>query len=80
MIDEQAFVRTDGQQRLLTAVTEYTTDGRILRKRMENPDGSQWQTTYTYDSEGRLLKVSSGEAGSAPASETGYVYDGTKGW
>jgi YD repeat-containing protein len=76
MIDEQAFVRTDGQQRLLTAVTEYTTDGRILRKRMENPDGSQWQTTYTYDSEGRLLKVSSGEAGSAPASET--VYDGTK--
>jgi YD repeat-containing protein len=51
-------------------------DGRILERQSGD---SQWLTTYTYDSEGCLLKTTSGKVSSAPTSETYYLawkYDG----
>jgi YD repeat-containing protein len=73
--DEQTLSGAEGQQVLTTTTTEYTPDGRILEIRMGNPDGSEWLTSYTYHSDGRLLKTLSGRVGSAPSSETTYLYD-----
>jgi len=75
MLDEQTFSGADGQQLLTTTTTEYTPDGRILEVRIGNPDGSEWLTSYTYHSDGRLLKTVSGKVGSVPSSETTYLYD-----
>ncbi len=74
VLDEQTFSGA-GQQLLTTTTTEYAPDGRILEVRTGNPDGSEWATSYTYHSDGRLLKTVSGKVGSAPSSETTYLYD-----
>src|SRR6266496_3728259 len=75
LLEEQAFSGADGQQSRTTTTTHYDPDGRILENRMENPDGSGWVTSYTYHSDGRLLKIVFGEANSAASSETTYLYD-----
>jgi YD repeat-containing protein len=75
VLDEQIFSSADGQQLLTTITTEYASDGRILEVRTGNPDGSEWVTSYTYHSDGRLLKTVSGKVGSAASSETTYSYD-----
>ena len=75
VLDEQTFSGDDGQQLLTTTTTDYALDGRILEVQTGNPDGSKWVTSYTYHSDGRLLKNVSGKVGSAPSSETTYSYD-----
>ena len=75
VLDEQTFSGADGQQLLTTTTTHYAPDGRILEVRTGNPDGSEWVTSYTYHSDGRLLKTVSGKVNSAPSSETTYSYD-----
>src|ERR1700737_3518326 len=75
VLDEQTFSGADGQQLLTTTTTHYAPDGRILEVRTGNPDGSEWVTSYTYHSDGRLLKTVSGKVGSAASSETTYSYD-----
>src|SRR5215510_4273360 len=75
MVDEQMFSRDDGQPWLSTTVSEYAPNGRTLQRRLECADGSQWLDTYTYDSVGRLLKISSGKVDSSLISETTYLYD-----
>jgi YD repeat-containing protein len=75
VVDEQIFSGADGQQLLMTTTTEYAPDGRILKVRTGNPDGSEWVTNYTYHPDGRLLKTVSGKVGSAASSETTYSYD-----
>ena len=42
---------------------EYAVDGRLLTSHQTNPDGSQWITTYTYESDGRLTEIVSGKVG-----------------
>jgi YD repeat-containing protein len=42
---------------------EYAVDGRLLTCLQTIPDGSQWITTYTYDSDGRLTEIVSGKVG-----------------
>lgn len=73
--EEQTFSGADGHQSFTTTTTRYTPDGRILEDRTGNPDGSGWVTSYTYYSDGRLLKTAFGQANSAPSSETTYLYD-----
>ena len=75
VLDEQTFSGADGQQLLTTTTTHYAPDGRILEVRTGNPDGSEWVTSYSYHSDGRLLKTVSGKVNSAPSSETTYSYD-----
>jgi YD repeat-containing protein len=75
VLDEQTFSGADGQQLLTTTTTHYAPDGRILEVRTGNPDGSEWVTSYTHHSDGRLLKTVSGKVNSAPSSETTYSYD-----
>jgi len=75
VLDEQTFSGADGQQLLTTTTTDYAPDGRILEVQTGNPDGSKWVTSYTYHSDGRLLKTVSGKVVSAPSSETTYSYD-----
>jgi YD repeat-containing protein len=75
VLEGQTFSGADGQQLLTTTTTQYAPDGRILEQRMGNPDGSDWVTSYTYHSDGRLLKTVSGKVKSAPSSETTYLYD-----
>jgi YD repeat-containing protein len=75
VLDEQTFSGADGQQLLTTTTTHYAPDGRILEVRTGNPDGSEWVTSYTYHSDGRLFKTVSGKVNSAPSSETTYSYD-----
>jgi YD repeat-containing protein len=75
VLEEQTFSGADGQQSFTTTTTHYAPDGRILEHRTGNPDGSGWVTSYTYYSDGRLLKTAFGKANSAPGSETIYLYD-----
>src|SRR5215470_9628745 len=75
LLEEQAFSGAEGQQSRTTTTTNYAPDGRILENRMQNSDGSGWVTSYTYYSDGRLLKAVFGNANSAPSSETTYLYD-----
>lgn len=75
VIEEQTFSGADGRQSLTTITTKYGPDGRLLENRTGNLDGSGWVTSYTYYSDGRLLKTAFGKANSAPSSETTYVYD-----
>jgi YD repeat-containing protein len=75
VLEEQTFSGTDGRQSITTTTTHYAHDGRILEDRTENPDGSGWVTTYTYYSDGRLLKTAFGKANSVPSSESTYLYD-----
>ena len=75
VVDEQTFSGADGQQMLTTITTEYAPDGRILERRTQNPNGSEWLTSYSYHSDGRLLKTASGKPRSVPSSETTYSYD-----
>ncbi|MGA8270906.1 MAG: hypothetical protein WB919_05050 [Candidatus Sulfotelmatobacter sp.] len=74
-LEEQNFSGADGQQLLTTTTTRYAPDGRILERRTANPDGSEWVASYTYHSDGRLLKTAFGKVNSAPNSETTYLYD-----
>ncbi|PYV70383.1 MAG: hypothetical protein DMG96_31385 [Acidobacteria bacterium] len=75
VLEEQTFSGADGQQSFTTTRAHYAPDGRILEHRMGNPDGSGWVTSYTYYSDGRLLKTAFGKTNSAPGSETIYLYD-----
>jgi YD repeat-containing protein len=75
VVDEQTFSDAEGQQMLTTITTEYAPDGRMLETRTRNPNGSEWLTSYSYDSDGRLLKTASGKPRSVPGSETTYSYD-----
>jgi YD repeat-containing protein len=40
---------------------EYAVDGKLITCHQTNPDGSQWLTTHTYDSDGRLTEIVSGK-------------------
>jgi YD repeat-containing protein len=75
VVDAQTFSPSDGQQFLTSTTTEYGRDGRILERRIGDSDGSIWVTSYTYSADGRLLKTASGKVGSAPHSQTTYLYD-----
>ena len=75
LLNEQTFLGTNGQQFLVSTTTEYAPDGRIVEERTRNTDGSEWVTSYTYDTDGRLLKTVTGIAGSRDRSETAYLYD-----
>jgi YD repeat-containing protein len=75
VLNEQTFSGADGQQFDMSTTTEYAHDGRILEQRTKNTDGSEWVVSYTYDSDGRLLKTVTGNAGSHDRSETAYLYD-----
>ena len=75
VLNEQNFLGADGQQFLMSTTTEYAPDGRILKQRFGNSDGSIWVTSYTYYADGRLLKTVSGKAGSAADSQTTNLYD-----
>ena len=75
VLNEQTFSGADGQQFDMSTTTEYSPDGRILEQRTKNTDGSEWVVSYTYDSDGRLLKTVTGNAGSGDRSETAYLYD-----
>lgn len=75
VLEEQNFSGADGHQSLTSNTTHYAPDGRILEIRIGNPDGSEWVTSYTYYSDGRLLRTASGKANSVPTSETTYLYD-----
>ncbi|HXZ81817.1 MAG TPA: hypothetical protein VEG30_17955 [Terriglobales bacterium] len=72
---ENTFSGAGGQQFVTTTTTEYAPDGRTLEVRYGNPDGSEWVTSRTYDSDGCLLKTVSGKAGAAPSSDMTYSYD-----
>lgn len=43
-----------------SSVVEFRSDGALLRHLHKNPDGSEWNTTYTYGDDGRLLAMQSG--------------------
>jgi len=73
--NEETFSGTDGQQLPMSTTTQYSSDGRTLEQRTKNTDGSEWVVSYTYDSDGRLLKTVTGNAGSVDRSETVYLYD-----
>jgi YD repeat-containing protein len=75
VLEEQTFPGADGQESFSTTTTHYAPNGRILEERTGNQDGSGWVTSYSYYSDGRLLKTASGSANSAPSSETTYLYD-----
>lgn len=75
VLNEQTFSGADVPQLLMSTTTEYAPDGRILEERIGNSDGSIWATSYNYYSDGRLLKTVSGKGGSAPDSQTTYLYD-----
>ena len=76
VIEEQTFPGADGRQSFTTTTTtRYAPSGQILEARMGNLDDPGWTTSYTYSSDGRLLKIASGNASSAPSSETTYLYD-----
>ncbi len=75
VLEEQTFSGANGQQWFTTTTTHYAPDGRILEDRTKNPDGSGRGTSYTYHSDGRLLKTAFANVNSAPSSETTYLYD-----
>jgi YD repeat-containing protein len=74
VIDETTLSLPDGEL-VLTTTKKYSPDGRILEDRTKNTDGSERVTSYTYHSDGRLLKTVSGNAVSTDNSETTYLYD-----
>jgi len=75
VVNEQTFSRVDGQQFLTSTTTEYARDGRIVEQQIGNTDGSTWVTSYSYYTDGRLLKTISGKEGSTVDSQTTYLYD-----
>jgi len=75
VLEEQVFSGADGRQLRATTTTQYDPSGRILETRNESPDGSGWVMSYSYHSDGRLLKTIFGEINSTPNSETTYSYD-----
>ena len=54
--------------------TEYSTDGRVLAIRTPQPDGSEWVSSYIYDTNGHLVKTVSGKLGEM-GTEIRYDYD-----
>jgi YD repeat-containing protein len=54
--------------------TEYDVDGRALARLNRNPDGSEWETRYTYNAAGKLLKAANSNQGES-ADVTTYNYD-----
>jgi len=75
MRTEQTFSAPDGHELHTSTMTLYAPDGRTLEVRIQQSDGSEWVTSHTYDSNGRLLRIANGKANSAPATETNYSYD-----
>ncbi len=67
----------DGSQhpeRRLSCETNYDAVGRVLSTRSRNSEGSEWGTSYIYDSSGVLLGAKSEEGGEI-RSECVYRYD-----
>jgi YD repeat-containing protein len=54
--------------------TDYSEEGSSTAIHIRNPDGSEWMTHYTYDTSGRLLKVTYGNGGEPNVDEI-YSYD-----
>jgi hypothetical protein len=52
VLNERIFSSADGQQVLTSMTTEYAVDGRILKLRIGNSDGSTWITSHTYSADG----------------------------
>jgi YD repeat-containing protein len=75
VMEEHTTPLPDDKQVVTTNTTEYSPDGRKLEERWGNSDGPEWETKYTYHSDGRLSKMETGKTGSAPNSETTYLYD-----
>jgi YD repeat-containing protein len=48
---------------LSVCTVEYDRDGKTLTIHRANPDGSALSTTYTYDADGRLLKIADDRSG-----------------
>jgi len=74
VITEDTLPLPDGE-RVYTISTKYSPDGKILEERRRDGDDSDWVVAYTYGSEGRLVKTTSGKAKSGPTSEADYSYD-----
>jgi hypothetical protein len=63
-----AWISSDGTlipENRSTQKAEYDEQGRTLETIYHNPDGSQWVRKYSYDSTGKLLKISQGSRGPA---------------
>jgi YD repeat-containing protein len=54
--------------------TEFDPNGRPLITQVDNSDGSQWVSRFTYDADGRLVRIASGQEGK-PFSGGNYFYD-----
>lgn len=74
VVTEDTFSLPSGD-RISTTSTKYSPDGKTLEERRRDGDDSDWVSTYTYGSEGHLVKITSGKANSAPSSEADYSYD-----
>ncbi len=64
-------------ERTITTTSEFSVEGWLLEQRVAASTGTDYVTTYTYDTAGRLLKISAGnEAQSGTTKfDTIYVYD-----
>lgn len=60
--------------RAYSTYQEFSPEGKVLRYRFRNADGSEWVTTNTYDADGRLIKILSDKPGE-PQAQTLYAYD-----
>lgn len=54
---------------------EFDPEGLLVRRTVQNPDGSEWEARFSYDPSGLPLKTISGMKGSA-LKETANEYDG----
>ncbi len=73
--EQQTYPSADGQpERTSWTKTEYSPDGKLLLRRVLNPDGSVSELTRSYDAQGRLLKIASGVKGTKQSEEI-YQYD-----
>jgi hypothetical protein len=59
-----------------TETTEYTSDGRLLRRSTKSPQAAEWLLVNSYDDQGRLSESVSGSAGTPlpERSHTQYSY------
>jgi len=58
---------------------EYGPDGRTLAARSSNSDGTEWIVTRTYEADGPLTKIVSGNSRESGL-ESVYTYDGREGF
>jgi YD repeat-containing protein len=58
-----------------TTILDFRPDGSLSRRLHQNPDGSEWRTTYEYSDAGRLTIIRT-EGPSATVIQEMYEYDG----